>query len=76
MKYALYGVEIALSLALIVMLLLQLRGGGVSGIFGGWGSGSSSYRSRRGIEKVLFRLTIISAVLFVVVAALSLLLVD
>lgn len=72
MRSALYGVEIAISIALIVLLLLQLRGGGVSGIFAGWGT--SSYKSRRGIERILFRLTIVLAVLFVIMAALSLLL--
>lgn len=72
MKAALYGVEIAISVALIILLLLQLRGGGVSGIFGGSGS-TSTYRSRRGIERVLFRVTIVLAALFVIVAALSML---
>lgn len=72
MKSAIYGVEIAISIAMIVLLLLQLRGGGLSGVFGG-GGGGSSYRSRRGIERILFRVTIVLAALFVIVAALSLL---
>ena len=69
MRVALYGIEIFIAIVLIVVLLFQSRGGGVGGIFGGWGGGT--FRTRRGIEKTLFRLTIVLAVLFVVLAALA-----
>ncbi|MCD5412595.1 MAG: preprotein translocase subunit SecG, partial [Dehalococcoidia bacterium] len=56
--------------SLILLILLQARGGGgIGGIFGGWES--SGFRTRRGIEQTLFRFTIILAVLFVVISALS-----
>ena len=69
MKDVLYGVEIFIALALIVALMFQARGGGVSGIFGGWGT--PTFRNRRGIEKTLFRLTIVLVVVFVIIAALT-----
>jgi preprotein translocase subunit SecG len=56
--------------ALITAVLLQQRGTGLGGAFGGE---VTAYRSRRGIERTLFRLTIVLAVLFVVFSLLSLL---
>jgi preprotein translocase subunit SecG len=54
--------QIIVSAALMAAILLQNRGTGLSSTFGG---DSAVYRSRRGIEKTLFRFTIILAVLFV-----------
>jgi preprotein translocase subunit SecG len=59
-----------LAAALIASILLQQRGTGLGGAFGGE---VTAYRSRRGIERTLFRLTIVLAVLFVVFSLLSLL---
>ena len=56
-----------IAIALIVTVLFQLRGGGIGGIFG---QADSVYRTRRGIESTLFKLTIILVVLLVVSAAL------
>jgi preprotein translocase subunit SecG len=66
MKTFLYSIELLVAIILIALLVVQARGGGLGGIFGGWGT--PTYRSRRGIERTIFRLTIISAALFVVVA--------
>ena len=46
-------------------ILLQSRGTGLSSTFGGE---STAYRSRRGIERTLFRLTIVLIVVFVLVS--------
>lgn len=54
--------QIIVSAALIAAILLQARGTGLSSTFGG---DSAVYRSRRGIEKSLFRFTIVLGVLFV-----------
>lgn len=62
----LYSIELLVAIILIALLVVQARGGGLGGIFGGWGT--PTYRSRRGIERTLFRLTIILAALFVVIA--------
>jgi preprotein translocase subunit SecG len=59
-----------LAVALIASILLQQRGTGLGGAFGGE---VTAYRSRRGIERTLFRLTIVLAVLFVIFSLLSLL---
>jgi preprotein translocase subunit SecG len=61
-------IQIIVSLALIGLVLLQAKGGGLSSIFGGEGS---IYRTRRGLEKTLFNFTIALAVLFGIVSLLS-----
>jgi len=61
-------IQIIVSLALIGVVLLQAKGGGLSSIFGGEGS---IYRTRRGLEKTLFNFTIALAVLFGIVSLLS-----
>jgi preprotein translocase subunit SecG len=59
--------QILIAIALIATVLFQLRGGGIGGIFG---QADSVYRTRRGIESTLLKLTIILAVLLVVFAVL------
>jgi len=59
-----------LAVALMAAILLQQRGTGLGGTFGGE---VTAYRSRRGIERTLFRLTILLAVLFVIFSLLNLL---
>jgi preprotein translocase subunit SecG len=59
-----------LAAALVGSILLQQRGTGLGGAFGGE---VTAYRSRRGIERTLFRLTIVLAVLFVIFSLLNLL---
>lgn len=61
--------QIVLAIALIMAVLLQVRGGGLGGIFG---QPDSVYRTRRGVERTLFRFTIILAALFIAVALLTL----
>lgn len=55
--------QVLVSIALMLAVLLQARGAGLSGTFGG---DSAVYRSRRGIEKRLFQFTIVFGALFVV----------
>jgi preprotein translocase subunit SecG len=54
--------QIVVSVALIAAILLQARGTGLSGTFGG---DSAVYRSRRGIERRLWQFTIVLLILFV-----------
>ena len=61
--------QIVVAVVLIAILMLQVRGGGLGGIFG---QPDSVYRTRRGMEKTLFRFTIALIVLFVLLAILSL----
>ncbi len=61
--------QIVLSTALILAILLQVRGGGLGGIFG---QPDSVYRTKRGVERTLFQLTIILVILFVTLSLISL----
>lgn len=61
-------IQIIVSLLLIIGIILQQRGGGLSAVFGGDGS---VYRTRRGVEKVIFIATIVLAILFFLTAFLN-----
>ena len=61
--------QIVLSVALILAIMLQVKGGGMGGIFG---QADSVYRTRRGIERTLFQLTIVLAVIFIVISIVAL----
>jgi preprotein translocase subunit SecG len=53
--------QIAISVLLIVAVLLQQQGSGLSATFGGDGN---AFRTKRGVEKGLFYATIVLGVLF------------
>jgi preprotein translocase subunit SecG len=57
--------QIIVSIALIASILMQARGTGLSGTFGG---DSAVYRSRRGVERRLWQFTVLLLVLFVLFA--------
>lgn len=57
--------QIIISICLIAAVLLQAQG---SGLGTTWSGGGESYHTRRGVEKVLFRLTIVLIVLFLIVS--------
>lgn len=61
-------VQIILSVALIVLVILQSKGGGLSRMFGGEGG---VYKTRRGFEKTLFNVTLGVIVAFFVFSLLS-----
>ena len=61
--------QIVLSIALILAILFQVRGGGLGGIFG---QPSAVFRTKRGVEKTLFQLTIVLVVLFITVSIITL----
>jgi preprotein translocase subunit SecG len=61
--------QIVLAVALISVILLQVRGGGLGGIFG---QPDSVYRTKRGVEKTLFQLTIALVVLFIILSVVTL----
>lgn len=64
-------VHIIISVLLIASVLLQQRGSGLGDAFGG---DSTVYTSRRGVEKVLFYLSIIFGISFIALAVLQLVL--
>jgi len=60
-------IQIILSIILVAVILLQQSSAGVGGAFGG-GDGGAINHTRRGFEKLLFRTTIIIAILFTITA--------
>lgn len=61
--------QIVVSIALVLTILLQVKGGGLGGIFG---QPDAAYRTKRGVEKTLFQFTIILVVIFVSISLLLL----
>ena len=66
MKLYLDVALIITSIALILSVILQSKGAGLGGLTGGDSGGI--FTARRGIEKVLFRVTIVLSVLFFALA--------
>ena len=60
--------QIVVAIALILGVLLQVRGGGLGGIFG---QPDTVYRTKRGVEKTLFQLTIALVVIFIAISLIS-----
>lgn len=58
-------VQIIISVALVISILLQARGAGLGSVFGGTGT---VFKTRRGIDKMLFWTTVGFAVAFCVVS--------
>ncbi len=69
---ALRVVQIILSLAVIIFILLQARGAGLGSAFGGSSAGSV-FKTRRGVERLIFNITIVFVILFALVSLISLL---
>ena len=67
---ALRVIQIILSITVIVFILLQPRGAGLGSAFGGSSAGSV-FKTRRGVERLIFNLTIVFVILFALVSLLS-----
>ena len=67
MESFLHIAQVLVSILLVTIILIQIRGQG-SGFFG---SGQASFRTRRGVERTLFQFTIVLAVLFTLLAIVS-----
>jgi len=63
-------IQIILSVAVIGFILLQARGAGLGSAFGGSSAGSV-FKTRRGVERLIFNLTIIFVILFAAISLLS-----
>jgi preprotein translocase subunit SecG len=61
-------IQIILGVALTIAILLQARGAGLGSVFGGTGT---VFKTRRGIDRLLFRITIVFAILFCLVSTLG-----
>ena len=68
MAVAIQIIQIIIAITLIILVLLQVKGGGLGSIFGGDGG---IYRTRRGIEKTMYQATIGLSLLFFIVSLVS-----
>ncbi len=69
MKNSLLILNIVLSIAIIFFILIQ---GGGAGLGSAWGGGGEHFQTRRGIEKVTLRLTVVLIVMFLIVSLVNL----
>ncbi len=60
-------IQIIVSATLIVIILIQVKGEGLGGVFGGAGVA----RTRRGLERTLFNTTIALSAIFLLISFLS-----
>ena len=58
---------IIISITLIILILLQVKGGALGSLLGG-DAGGGIARTRRGLEKTLFRITIFLSIAFLGIA--------
>ena len=63
-------VQIILCVVVIAFILLQVRGAGLGSAFGGSSAGAV-FKTRRGVERLIFNITIVFVVLFALVSLLS-----
>jgi preprotein translocase subunit SecG len=62
-------VQIILGIAVILFILLQARGAGLGSAFGS--TSGAMFRTRRGVERLVFNITIVFVILFVAVSLLG-----
>lgn len=60
-KMIINSAQIIVALILVFLVMIQAKGGGLGSTFGGAGS---FYRSKRGLEKIIYFVTIFMAVVF------------
>ena len=68
---ALPWIQVVLSIALIGIIVIQQGEGSLGAAFGG-DSTAGSFRTKRGAERVIFNISIVIAVLFILAAILTL----
>ncbi|MPZ15846.1 MAG: preprotein translocase subunit SecG [Chloroflexi bacterium] len=66
----LQAAQILVSILLVALILMQARG---TGFAAGYAADSSIHRTRRGVERMVFQLTIVVGVVFVLLSILSVL---
>jgi preprotein translocase subunit SecG len=57
--------------AIIIVILIMIQGKG-AGLGSAWGGSGEIYQTRRGIEKLTFRITIILIIVFFLISVLNL----
>ena len=69
MKNILLFVNIILSALVVILILIQGRGAGLGSA---WGGGGEMFQTRRGIEKLTLRITVILILLFFTISMINL----
>ena len=62
--------EIILGITLTILVLIQTKGADLGGFLGGSGE-SGSFRTRRGVEATLHRITIATGIIFFIVTLMA-----
>jgi preprotein translocase subunit SecG len=62
-------IEIILSITVIFLILLQVRGAGLGSAFGS--SSGAVFKTRRGVERLIFNITIVFVIIFAGVSLLG-----
>jgi preprotein translocase subunit SecG len=70
MQVALQIASIIVSVILVILILLQVKGGGLGSLLGGE-SGGGITRTRRGLEKTMFQVTIALSIAFLAISIFS-----
>jgi preprotein translocase subunit SecG len=63
-------IQIIVAVAVIVFILLQARGAGLGSVFGGSSAGSV-FKTRRGVERLIFNITVVLVILFALISVAS-----
>jgi len=71
MEVAFQIASIILSIVLIILIMLQVRGGSIDGLLGGGGAGGGIARTRRGLEKTLFQITVGLSTIFLIICIIA-----
>lgn len=74
MEVYIYIAQIIVSVTLIFLVVIQSKGGGLGGLMGGGGDSGGAFRTRRGVEKLLFNFTIVLSIVFFGLAIISVIL--
>lgn len=69
MQNILLIVNILLSVLIVIFILIQGRGGGLGSA---WGGGGETFHTRRGVEKITIRVTVILIAVFFVLSVVNL----
>jgi preprotein translocase subunit SecG len=63
-------VQVVLSVAMIALIILQSKGSGIGNLLGGGESGLGITKTRRGLDRTLFQMTIIGGAIWLLLAIL------
>lgn len=63
------AIQVSFGVLLVLLIVMQNRGAGLGSA---WGGGGEGYMARRGVEKLLFRATILVSAIFVIVSFVTL----